>query len=326
MKPMDILVLFGGCSTEYGVSLESAHAVLSHMDPEKYRPIPVGITRDGAWYWYPGPLEAIPQDRWLESPACVPCTLRLDRGNCTLLLLDGSEQEIPFTAIFPVLHGKNGEDGTIQGLFELAGVPVIGCGALSSALCMDKVRSHQLAALAGAAVPKGSVVTRPYAPEALAEAARSIGYPLFVKPVRAGSSFGVTRLEGPEGLIPAVEGAFRHDREVLLEEAVPGFEVGCAVLGFGISVEVAPRVLMVPGEGIVQAIAVVTGRQFGNVKTAFDATLVSTALLLSLLFFHRLQGLGIGTIFSALAVGRFVDLYNRRLPLISRISALGART
>ena len=102
--------------------------------------------------------------------------------------------------------------------------------------------------------------------------------------------------------------------------------VGRAVLGFGISVEVAPRVLMVPGEGIVQAIAVVTGRQFGNVKTAFDATLVSTALLLSLLFFHRLQGLGIGTIFSALAVGRFVDLYNRRLPLISRISALGART
>ena len=102
--------------------------------------------------------------------------------------------------------------------------------------------------------------------------------------------------------------------------------LGCAVLAFGISVEVAPRVLMVPGEGIVQAIAVVTGRQFGNVKTAFDATLVSTALLLSLLFFHRLQGLGIGTIFSALAVGRFVDLYNRRLPLISRISALGART
>ena len=207
MKPMDILVLFGGCSTEYGVSLESAHAVLSHMDPEKYRPIPVGITREGAWHWYPGPLEAIPQDRWRENPACVPCTLRLDRGNCALLLLDGGGQEISFTAVFPVLHGKNGEDGTVQGLFELAGVPVIGCGALPSALCMDKVRSHQLAALTGAAVPKGTVVTRPYDPEALAEAARSIGYPLFVKPVRAGSSFGVTRLEGPEGLIPAVEEA-----------------------------------------------------------------------------------------------------------------------
>lgn len=111
-----------------------------------------------------------------------------------------------------------------------------------------------------------------------------------------------------------------------LPMAVLVLVLGCAVLAFGISVEVAPRVLMVPGEGIVQAIAVVTGRQFGNVKTAFDATLVSTALLLSLFLFHRLQGLGIGTIFSALAVGRFVDLYNRRLPLISRISALGART
>ena len=100
--------------------------------------------------------------------------------------------------------------------------------------------------------------------------------------------------------------------------------VGCAVLGFGISVEVAPRVLMVPGEGIVQAIAAVTVWRFGNVKVGFDAALVATALVLSLLFFHRLQGLGAGTILSALAVGRFVNLYNRRLPLISRISALAS--
>ena len=96
------------------------------------------------------------------------------------------------------------------------------------------------------------------------------------------------------------------------------------VLAFGISVEVAPRVLMVPGEGIVQAIAAVTGWRFGNVKVGFDAALVATALVLSLLFFHRLQGLGAGTILSALAVGRFVNLYNRRLPLISRISALAS--
>ena len=111
-----------------------------------------------------------------------------------------------------------------------------------------------------------------------------------------------------------------------LPMAVLVLVLGCAVLAFGISVEVAPRVLMVPGEGIVQAIAAVTGWRFGNVKVGFDAALVSTALVLSLLFFHRLQGLGAGTILSALAVGRFVNLYNRRLPLISRISALGART
>ena len=231
MSAMDILVLFGGCSTEYGVSLESAHAVLTHMDGVKYRPIPVGITREGDWYWYGGPYAAIPQDRWQEQEPCIPCTLRLDRGHSALLLLDGSEREIPFTAAFPVLHGKNGEDGTVQGLFELMGVPVAGCGALSSALCMDKVRAHQLAALAGADVPRGVVLTGIEMPQEVTEAARKVGYPLFVKPVRAGSSFGITRLEGPEGLLPAVKEAFRHDREVLLEEAIPGFEVGCAVLG-----------------------------------------------------------------------------------------------
>lgn len=109
-----------------------------------------------------------------------------------------------------------------------------------------------------------------------------------------------------------------------LPMAVLVLALGCAVLAFGISVEVASRVLMVPGEGIVQAIAAVTGWRFGNVKVGFDAALVSTALVLSLLFFHRLQGLGAGTILSALAVGRFVNLYNRRLPLISRISALAS--
>ena len=109
-----------------------------------------------------------------------------------------------------------------------------------------------------------------------------------------------------------------------LPMAVLVLVLGCAVLAFGISVEVAPRVLMVPGEGIVQAIAAVTGWRFGNVKVGFDAALVATALVLSLLFFHRLQGLGAVTILSALAVGRFVNLYNRRLPLISRISALAS--
>ena len=115
MKPMDILVLFGGCSTEYGVSLESAHAVLSHMDPEKYRPIPVGITREGAWYWYPGPLEAIPQDRWRESPDCVPCTLRLDRGNCALLLLEKMNRKFPLQLFFRCSTARTGRTAPFRG-------------------------------------------------------------------------------------------------------------------------------------------------------------------------------------------------------------------
>ena len=130
-----------------------------------------------------------------------------------------------------MLHGKNGEDGTLQGLLELAGVPVIGCGTLSGALCMDKDRAHKLAALAGVKVPRGRVVDRRWREDDLQRAARDLGYPLFVKPVRAGSSFGITRVAGPEGLAEAVREALEHDREALLEEAVPGFEVGCAVLG-----------------------------------------------------------------------------------------------
>ena len=225
-----ILVLFGGCSTEYGVSLQSAHAVLTHMAPDRYTPVLVGITREGRWLHYAGPLDAIPEDRWQEA-GTVPCTLDLDRGAKRLLLLDGSGRTVPFDAAFPVLHGKNGEDGTLQGLLELAGVPVIGCRCLASALCMDKARAHTLAAAAGIRVPAGAVFSRQAERGEVAGAAARLGFPLFVKPVRAGSSFGITRVERPEELLGAVEEAFRHDREVLLEEAVPGFEVGCAVLG-----------------------------------------------------------------------------------------------
>lgn len=209
-----ILILSGGCSTEHGVSLESARAVLEHLDGRKYQPLPVHISREGRWTF---------RGR--------PCTLRLDRGAAALLLLDGGGEALEFDAAFPILHGKNGEDGTVQGLLELAGVPVVGCGALSSALCMDKHRAHLLAALAGAAVPRGAVFAMGASREALEAAAESLGYPLFVKPVRAGSSFGITRVERPEQLAGAAEEAFRHDREILLEEAVPGFEAGCAVLG-----------------------------------------------------------------------------------------------
>ena len=225
-----ILTLFGGCSTEYSISLQSAQAVLEHMDPRRYSPLMVGITPQGRWLLYTGPLAAIGGDRW-QAEDCVPCTLSLDRNSRRLIVLDGTNRSLPFDAAFPVLHGKNGEDGTVQGLLELAGVPIIGCGALSSALCMDKDRSHKLASLAGVQVPKSMVFASGAAQEEIAGAAQALGFPLFVKPVRSGSSFGITRVTCPEQLAGAVSQAFANDREILLEEAVPGFEVGCAVLG-----------------------------------------------------------------------------------------------
>ena len=225
-----ILVLFGGCSTEYGVSLQSAYGILTHMDTNRYTPLLVGITRDGKWLFYDGPLSRLENGTWCQD-RCTPCTLSLDRGRSHLLLLDGSDRRLSFDAAFPVLHGKNGEDGTVQGLLELAGVPIIGCGALSSALCMDKDRAHKLAALAGIPVPRSILFRRGAPLSDMAAAGESLGYPLFVKPVRSGSSFGVTRVERPEELKAAAELAFANDREILLEEAVSGFEVGCAVLG-----------------------------------------------------------------------------------------------
>ena len=226
-----ILVLFGGCSTEHEVSLQSAAAVLEHIDPARFRALPVGITREGRWLRYLWPTRALPGGKWQQAGPCVPCTLTLDRGGCRLLWLDGSGQKEAFDAAFPVLHGKNGEDGTIQGVFELVGVPVVGCGVLPSALAMDKDRAHKLAALAGVAVPESAVFARGAAAADIHAAAERLGWPLFVKPVRAGSSFGISRVEGPAGLDAAVREAFCHDSEILLEEAVPGFEVGCAVLG-----------------------------------------------------------------------------------------------
>ena len=225
-----ILFLFGGVSSEYAVSLESAQAVLTHLDQSKFRPLMVGITKDGQWLHYTGAVDAIGADRW-QNADCVPCTLVLHRGARQLLLLDGTGATRSFDAAFPVMHGKNGEDGTLQGLLELAGVPIVGCGTLASALAMDKDRAHKLAACAGVDIPRGMVFSRGAAPDDWNAAAEELGYPLFVKPVRAGSSFGITRVTAPSQLAAALEEAWRHDREALLEEAVPGFEVGCAVLG-----------------------------------------------------------------------------------------------
>ena len=253
MYARKILIFFGGCSTEYAVSLESAAAVLANLDPARWAPVPVGITRDGRWFYYTGPLQAIPADTWhRDAGHCAACTLDAARGARTLWLADG--RRIRFEAAFPVLHGKNGEDGTLQGLLELAGVPVIGCGTLASALCMDKGRTHQLAALAGVAVPQNVRLRRDQAtPAALQAAAETIGWPLFVKPVRAGSSFGITRIQGPAELAAAAAEALRHDDELLLEQAVPGFEVGCAVMDGPdgkLITGAVDEIELAPGEGL----------------------------------------------------------------------------
>ena len=231
MDKRTVAVLFGGCSSEYSVSLASAQAVVQHMDRERYTPVLIGISRSGAWLHYTGPVERIAEDTWNDPRWCAPAVVSLDRGDQTLLVRRGKQVErVHLDAAFPVLHGKNGEDGTVQGVFELAGIPLVGCGVLASALCMDKDRAHKLAAVAGVSVPNSYVLGRGEAGEAASRAER-LGYPIFVKPVKAGSSYGVTKVTERGQLTAAVELAFSHDDAVLLEECISGFEVGCAVLG-----------------------------------------------------------------------------------------------
>lgn len=228
-----VAVIFGGCSPEYGVSLQSVAAVIKHMDREKYEPFPIGITHDGDWFYYAGEADRIADDSWRRGGACIPAAVSLNRREKSILLWgeDGRISPVKIDAAFPVLHGKNGEDGTVQGLFELAGIPVAGCGVLASALCMDKDRAHRMAKEAGVRVPQSCAYGRNMDSEAVVRQARMIGYPLFVKPVRAGSSYGITKVRDERELPAAIQLAFSYDETIIIEECISGFEVGCAVLG-----------------------------------------------------------------------------------------------
>ena len=234
MQKKVLAVIFGGYSTEYEVSLQSACAVLENLDAEKYEVIPIGITRQGDWFRYRGSLERIKDGTWSrDSRHLVPVVISQNRKQPGMLELGENEiKPMRLDLAFPVLHGKNGEDGTVQGLFELAGIPVAGCGLLSSALCMDKDLAHRLVKEAGIAVPK-SITLWPWTMAGLHEKAKSLTYPLFVKPARAGSSFGITKIYREMQLEAAVKFAFEHDGKAVVEESVDGFEVGCAVLGRG---------------------------------------------------------------------------------------------
>jgi D-alanine--(R)-lactate ligase len=216
-----VAVLFGGCSEEHPISVKSAEEVAKNLDPERYEPFYIGITERGTWMLCDGPGA-----NW-ETNRCRPAVLSPDRGTHGLLLLEqGRYEAIRLDVVLPVLHGKLGEDGAIQGLLELSGIPYVGCDVQSSALCMDKSLAYLVARSAGVATPEFCTVTagEDIDPDRLT-------YPVFVKPARSGSSFGVSKVARGEDLPSAVASARRYDSKVLIEEAVVGREVGCAMVG-----------------------------------------------------------------------------------------------
>ncbi len=232
MNQLNVAVLFGGCSSEYGVSLESAFCVIDGMDKEKFNPVLIGISEKGDWFLFEGDTIKIKNNTWWDPSECTPAAFSPNRDAKKLSVFRfGRTEDILIDAVFPVLHGKNGEDGTVQGMTVLSGIPLAGCGVLSSALCMDKDRAHRIACTAGVSVPKSVVLKNREDIAKNSSDIRQLGFPLFVKPVKAGSSLGITRVETMDALYVAVLLAFQYDDRVILEEAIDGFEVGCALLG-----------------------------------------------------------------------------------------------
>jgi D-alanine---(R)-lactate ligase len=230
MDRLTVGILFGGSSEEHPISVKSAQEVARHLDLGKYQPRYIGITRSGRWMLCDGP------DANWENGRCRPAVLSPDRSEHGLLVLEqGRYDTVRLDVVFPVLHGRLGEDGAIQGLLELSGIPYAGCDVQSSALCMDKSLAYIVARDAGVATPDFFTLTldEDVDPERFA-------YPVFVKPARSGSSFGVSKVSRKDDLPSALEAAREFDAKVLIEEAVVGSEVGCAILGDGLD--------LIPGE------------------------------------------------------------------------------
>jgi D-alanine---D-serine ligase len=233
MRKKRIAILFGGCSAEHEVSLQSAFSVIHYLNKRKYKAVLIGITREGQWYRYAGEESNIPKDTWhTDKENCIKVLISPNRGTREIIEINnGIITKTAIDCAFPVLHGKNGEDGTLQGLFELVGIPFVGCDSASSALCMDKDKAHKIAQSAGIRVPKSIVLNRSYSLDDAEVNAQALAYPLFVKPLRSGSSFGISKVYQPQKLAQAITQAFLYDSKVIIEEAVDGFEVGCAILG-----------------------------------------------------------------------------------------------
>jgi D-alanine-D-alanine ligase len=243
-----VAVVFGGRSSEHGVSVVTAASVLRAIDRDRYDVLPIGITTEGRWA-----LTADAPERMAIQQRRMPTVEQVtDHEGTVVLPVDPASREVVYTeagavpkalgevdVVFPVLHGPYGEDGTLQGLLELSGVPYVGAGVLASAVGMDKEYMKRVFTSFGLPVGPYAVIRprewerdRGAARDRVLAFAAEHGWPLFVKPARAGSSFGISRVEGPEGLDAAVERAREHDPKVIVEALLRGREIECGVLEF----------------------------------------------------------------------------------------------
>ncbi|MDL2252502.1 D-alanine--D-alanine ligase [Ruminococcaceae bacterium OttesenSCG-928-I18] len=235
MAKIRVALLFGGVSSEHDISCISAAAIADNLGGDKYEVYKIGITKKGRWLLYPGGTEEMRKGKWDKNPDNVPAILSPDRVTHGLVVShEGNFDTVKIDVVFPALHGRNGEDGTVQGLMDLAGIPYVGCDVLASAACMNKVAANRLFEAVG--VPKmpwvaaGRRETGDF-DNLLFRLKEVMQFPLFVKPAVGGSSIGISKVKGPEELVAAVKLASAHDKLILFEQGVDGQEVECAVLG-----------------------------------------------------------------------------------------------
>jgi len=235
MTKLNVAVIFGGYSPEHEVSINSAINVIAGLSKEKYNVIPIYINGAGSWFLHEGNADSLKSAELTKFG--TPCQLSLDRENTGILRINGEKlKRIPVDVVFPMLHGKCGEDGTLQGLLELCGIKYVGCPVMASAIAMDKAMAKLVAGSLGIKQVKYIVFDQDELknPENVLRKIRyKLGYPCFVKPLRTGSSIGISKANNKKELIEAIETALIHDERIIVEKMVNGRELECAVLGTG---------------------------------------------------------------------------------------------
>ena len=253
-RPLCAALLFGGLSSEHEVSRVSAGTFADNMDPARYDLVKIGITKEGRWLYTEATSAQMADGSWEELPGNMPCVLSPDRADHGAILFtpEGRVEKLYIDVVIPALHGLWGEDGTVQGLLELAGIPYVGCGVLASAVCMDKAAANALFNCHGiphcgwvsytrAQLEEGGAALR----GAIAE---KLGWPVFVKPANAGSSVGVSKAGNDAELADAIRLALANDRKVVFESFVDGQEVECAVIGSEPSAATRPGEILAGAE------------------------------------------------------------------------------
>lgn len=231
-----LAILFGGKSDEYSVSLHSAAAIIKNVPEELFDVTLVGITQEGKWLHYEGDSDKINEDTWHKGKL-NPVLLNMSndfKGFVKLNLEENTFEKIEIDCIFPVLHGRNGEDGTIQGLCQMTGIPFVGCDMTSSAVCMDKEFTHIICENAGittapfiTAVNSNKLNVKKLYDEAL----EKLSLPMFIKPANNGSSLGISKVRNYDEFEKGIMEAFQYDNKLIIERTIEGFEIGCAVIG-----------------------------------------------------------------------------------------------